>query len=70
MLVEYRDAMQVETLDATAEALHAQSGLCGSMAQTKKMLEKMIERGRMYKFLEGKLCVKVCFVLGTSLKET
>lgn len=62
--------MQVETLDATAEALHAQTRLCGSMAQTKKMLEKMIERGRMYKFLEGKLGVKVCFVLGTSLAET
>lgn len=70
MLVEYRDAMQVETLDATAEALHGQTGLCGSMAQTKKMLEKMIERGRMYKFLEGRLGVKVCFALGTSLAET
>lgn len=70
MLVNYRDAVQVETLDVTAEALHVQTGLCGSVAETKKMLEKMIERGRMYNFLEGELGVKVCFVLGISLKET
>jgi hypothetical protein len=70
MLVEYRDAMHVESLDATAEMLHVQENLCGSVAQTKKILEKMTDRGRKYKLLEARLGVKVCFVLGISLAET
>lgn len=70
MLVEYRDAMHVESLDATAEMLHVQENLCGSVAETKNILEKMTERGQKYRFLEARLGVKVCFVLGTSLSET
>jgi len=70
MLVEYRDAVGVEELDRTAEALHVNDGVCESVTETKKMLRKMMDRGRMYKLLEDNLGVKVCFVLGTSLSET
>jgi hypothetical protein len=70
MLVEYRDAVGVEELDRTAEVLHAKDGVCISVTETKKMLRKMMDRGRMYKLLEDNLGVKVCFVLGTSLSET
>jgi len=70
MLVEYRDAVGVEELDRTAEVLHVKDGVCGSVTETKKMLRKMMDRGRMYKLLEDNLGVKVCFVLGTSLSET
>ena len=70
MLVEYRDAVDVEELDRTAKALHVKDSVCESVTETKKMLRKMIDRGRMYKLLEDNLGVKVCFVLGTSLSET
>jgi hypothetical protein len=70
MLVEYRDAVGVEELDRTAEVLHVKDGVYGSVTETKKMLRKMMDRGRMYKLLEHNLGVKVCFVLGTSLSET
>lgn len=70
MLVEYRDAVGVEELDRTAEVLHVKDDVCRSVTETKKMLRKMMDRGRMYKLLEDNLGVKVCFVLGTSLSET
>lgn len=70
MLVEYRDAVGVEELDGTAQVLHVKDGVCRSVTETKKMLQKMMNRGRMYKLLEDNLGVKVCFVLGTSLSET
>jgi hypothetical protein len=70
MLVEYRDAVGVKELERIAEVLHVKDGVCESVTETKKMLRKMMDRGRMYKLLEDNLGVKVCFVLGTSLSET
>lgn len=70
MLVEYRDAVGVEELDRTAEVLHVKDGVCRSVTETKKMLRKIMDRGRMYKLLEDNLGVKACFMLGASLSVT